>query len=88
MIISVVIMMAIIDQPNSGLAFWGSIIPFTAPVVMMSRIPFDIPIWEQLLSMVILLASSLSMVWIAGRIYRIGILIQGQKVALANFGNG
>ena len=80
-IISIVIMMAIIDQPNSGLAFWGSVIPFTAPVVMMSRIPFDIPIWEQLLSMIILLASSLGMVWIAGRIYRIGILIQGQKVS-------
>ncbi|MCB0501056.1 MAG: ABC transporter permease [Bacteroidetes bacterium] len=82
-IISIVIMMAIIDQPNSSLAFWGSVIPFTAPVVMMSRIPFEIPFWEQLLSMIILLGSALTMVWIAGRIYRIGILIQGQKVSFS-----
>lgn len=82
-IISIVIMMAVIDQPNSGLALWGSLIPLTSPVVMMSRIPFEISIWQQLLSMVILFGSSLGMVWLAGRIYRIGILIQGQKVSFA-----
>lgn len=80
-VISIVIMMMVIEQPNSSLAFWGSVIPFTAPAVMMARIPFGIPWWEQALSMILLLASALTMVWLAGRIYRIGILIQGQKVS-------
>ena len=80
-IISIVIMVVTIEQPNSSLAFWTSVIPLTSPVVMMSRIPFEIPWWEQLLSMVILLGSALGMVWLAGKIYRIGILIQGQKVS-------
>lgn len=81
-IISIVIMMTIIEQPNSGLAVWASLIPFTSPVVMMARIPFGIPVWQQLLSMAILFGTSLAMVWVAGRVYRIGILIQGQKPGL------
>ena len=80
-VIAIVIMTTTIEQPNSSIAFWSSIIPFTAPVVMMARVPFEIPWWEQVLSMVILFGSSIGMVWLAGKIYRIGILIQGQKVS-------
>ena len=81
-ILSIIIMVTTIEQPNSGLSFWSSLIPFTSPVVMMSRIPFGISWWEQLLSMAILASTSLVMVWLAGKIYRIGILIQGQKPSL------
>lgn len=80
-IISIFIMMTIIEQPNSSLAFWGSVIPFTAPVVMMARIPFEISWWDQIISMVLLAGSAIGFVWLAGRIYRIGILIQGQKAS-------
>jgi len=80
-IISIVIMVTTIEQPNSGLAVWASMIPLTSPVVMMSRIPFEISWWQQIISMLILLSSSIGMVWVAGRVYRIGILIQGQKVS-------
>jgi ABC-2 type transport system permease protein len=81
-IISIVIMVSTIEDPYSGMARWGSMIPLTAPVVMMSRIPFfENAYWlHQLISMVLLMITSVGMVWIAGRIYRIGILIQGQKV--------
>lgn len=81
-IISIVIMMTVIEDPYSGMANWASMIPLTSPVVMMARIPFfDNAFWpHQLLSMLVLAGSAIGMVWIAGRIYRIGILVQGQKV--------
>ena len=74
-------MVSTIEDPYSGMAKWASMIPLTAPVVMMSRIPFfENAYWgQQLISMIILMGSSIGMVWLAGRIYRIGILIQGQK---------
>jgi ABC-2 type transport system permease protein len=81
-IISIVIMVSTIEDPYSGMARWGSMIPLTAPVVMMSRIPFfENAYWfHQLISMILLIFTSVGMVWVAGRIYRIGILIQGEKV--------
>ena len=66
-------------NPDSGLAFWLSIVPFTAPMVMMTRIPFDIPTGEIVLSVAILYASFVAMVWIAGKIYRVGIFMYGKK---------
>jgi ABC-2 type transport system permease protein len=75
-------MVSTIEDPYSGMARWGSMIPLTAPVVMMSRIPFfENAYWfHQLISMFLLIFTSVGMVWVAGRIYRIGILIQGEKV--------
>ncbi|MBP9186173.1 MAG: ABC transporter permease [Bacteroidia bacterium] len=70
---------AITANPNGALAFWLSVIPFTAPVVMMVRLPFDVPIWEVVTSMVCLVAGFIFTTWIAGRIYRIGILMYGKK---------
>lgn len=54
-------------------------IPFTSPIVMMVRLPFDVPVWETVLSVVILYAAAFGMIWIAGKIYRVGILMYGKK---------
>ncbi len=78
-ILAILLMIAVIQDPNSPLAFWGSMIPFTSPVVMMARIPYDIPLWEVLLSLAILYASFVGMVWFAGKIYRVGIFMYGKK---------
>lgn len=78
-ILALLLMLAVIKDPNSQLAFWGSMIPFTSPIVMMARIPYDIPLWELLLSAGILLASFVGMVWFAGKIYRVGIFMYGKK---------
>ena len=59
--------------------FWFSMIPFTSPVVMMARIPYGIPLWEVILSLAILYASFTAMVWLAAKIYRVGIFMYGKK---------
>ena len=71
--------MSVMNDPNSSVAFWFSIIPFTSPVVMMARIPCGIPAWEILLSLVLLYASFVVMVWLAAKIYRVGIFMYGKK---------
>ncbi len=80
LILSIYIAMAAFRAPDSNIAFWFSMIPFTSPIVMMARIPFQIPVWEIILSMVILTASFIFTTWFAGRIYRIGILMYGKKI--------
>jgi ABC-2 type transport system permease protein len=80
LIFSIIILSAIIREPHGSLAFWASIIPFTSPVVMMMRIPFDPPIWEIALSMVLLVLGFIGTTWLAGRVYRVGILMHGAKV--------
>lgn len=80
LILSIVLLAAIIRDPHGDLAFWASIIPFTSPVVMMMRIPFDPPAWHIALSMVCLILGFIFTTWLAGRIYRIGILMHGAKV--------
>ncbi|PVX52645.1 ABC-2 type transport system permease protein [Balneicella halophila] len=67
-------------NPESSLAFWASIIPFTSPVVMPVRIPFDVPWWELLLSLAILIITIIACIMLAAKIYRIGILMYGKKV--------
>ena len=73
------IMLSVINDPTSELAFWFSMIPLTSPIVMMARIPYDIPTWEILLSLGILIATFIVIVWLSGRIYRVGILMHGSK---------
>jgi len=80
LIFSIMLLAAILRDPHGNLAFWTSIIPFTSPVVMMMRIPFDPPVWHLLLSMVCMVAGFIGSTWFAGRIYRIGILMHGAKV--------
>lgn len=70
------------DNPEGPLAFWCSMIPLTSPIVSMVRVALDIPIWESILSIVILYASAILLVWLAGRIYRVGILMYGKKPSI------
>jgi len=80
-IASIVMAQFIIKDPNSNLAFWMSVIPFTSPIIMMIRIPFEPPFWQILLSMVSLILGFLGTTWMAGKIYRVGILMYGKKVS-------
>lgn len=70
-----------VQNPNGPLAFWCSIIPLTSPIVMMVRIPFDVPLWQLALSMSVLTLSFIGSTWLAGKIYRTGILMYGKKVS-------
>ena len=74
--------MGCMTNPNGPMAFWCSMIPFTSPIVMMIRLPFDVPIWQIVLSHVLLFGTALAIVWLAARIYRRGILHYGQKASL------
>ncbi len=82
LIFSIIILFSVIKNPDGPLAFWASVIPFTSPVIMMARIPFDVPVWELILSMAILVLSVWGTIRVAGKIYRTGILIYGKKVNL------
>ncbi|HMO31877.1 MAG TPA: ABC transporter permease [Lacibacter sp.] len=79
-----IIMSTTIENPTSPLAFWGSIIPFTSPIVMMARIPSGVPdsvaYWQLALSMSLLMAGFFFTAWLSGKIYRTGILLYGKKV--------
>lgn len=68
------------ENPDGPLAFWCSMIPFTSPIVMMVRLPFDVPFWQIALSISILVLSFVGTTWMAGKIYRTGILMYGKKV--------
>ena len=81
-ILGLLMMMAVINDPTSKLAFWFSVIPFTSPIVMMARVPYDIPAWEIVLSLVVLYLSFTAMVWMAAKIYRVGIFMYGKKPSL------
>lgn len=80
---SFILLTKAINNPNSTEAIIGSMVPFTSPVVMMSRIVFGIPdgvpLWQLILSMLILIATTFFFVWMASRIYRVGILMYGKK---------
>ncbi len=78
-ILALLMMLAVIKDPNSQVAFWFSMIPLTSPIVMIARIPYDIPMWEIVLSLVLLYASFIGMVWVAAKIYRVGIFMYGKK---------
>ena len=78
-IISFIILTMVMNDPNSPLIVWCSMIPFTSPIVMMGRIPSGIPTWEIVTSLVLLYATFIVMVWLAGKIYRVGIFMHGKK---------
>lgn len=82
-IFAIFILTIAIQDPTSPVAVWGSIIPFTSPIVMMARVPYGIPgtvpYWQLFLSMGLLIAGFLFMTWFAGKIYRTGILMYGKK---------
>ncbi|MEG1622354.1 MAG: ABC transporter permease [Alistipes sp.] len=78
-IFAIIAMMAVMKDPNSGVAFWCSMIPFTSPIVMMARIPAGIPLWEPILSLILLFGTTVVMIWFAAKIYRVGIFMHGKK---------
>lgn len=69
----------VIEDPHGAVATIFSFIPLTSPVVMLMRIPFDVPIWQQVLSLLILIGSFIFTIWFAAKIYRVGILMYGKK---------
>ena len=78
-ILALVFSFTVAQEPNSTLAVWLSMIPFTSPMVMLCRIPFSIPGWEIAVSVAILYLSFVVMAWISGKIYRVGIFMYGKK---------
>ena len=70
------------NNPDGPLAFWCSMIPFTSPIVMMVRLPFDIPVWELALSFALLFATAILIIWFSAKIYRVGILMYGKKPSI------
>ena len=78
-ILSIIVMMTIFNDPNSPIAFWASMVPLTSPIVMIARIPFGIPWWEVVTSLVVLYATFVGVVWLASRIFRVGIFMHGKR---------
>ena len=79
LILAFVVMVNAMQDPHSHIAFWFSMIPFTSPIIMMARLPYGVPMWEVLLSAGMLYATFVGMVWLAGKIYRVGIFMYGKK---------
>lgn len=86
LILSIVMISAVLNNPNGSLAFWFSIIPLTSPVIMMVRLPFIGFTWELLLSMGLLVGGFIGATWVAARIYRVGILMHGKKPSFKELG--
>lgn len=82
MIFGIYAAMGSAENTNGPLAFWSSMFPLTSPIVMMVRIPFNVPMWQELLSLAILYATALFFVWCSARIYRVGILMYGKKPSI------
>ncbi len=79
-ILGFVIMTKAVNDPDSGLALFGSLFPFTSPIVMMGRVTYDVPIWQLATSMILLVLTFLFMTWLTAKIYRTGILLYGKKI--------
>ena len=80
-IFSFIILSSGLQDTNSPMMFWGSMIPFTSPIIMMGRIPAGVPWTEVALSMLLLTGGFLFTIWLAGKIYRTGILLYGKKAS-------
>jgi ABC-2 type transport system permease protein len=80
LIFAFIVAQTMITNPDSQLGFWFSLFPLTSPVVMMVRIAFGVPAWELILSIGLLIAGFLGATWLAGKIYRTGILLYGKKI--------
>ena len=75
-----------LENPNGGMALFGSLFPLTSPIIMPSRLAFDPPVWQLLLSILFLVLACWFFAWFAGRIYRVGILMYGKKVNFKEIG--
>ena len=86
LIASFIIAQSVVTDPDSSMAQFFSIFPLTSPIVMMVRLPFDVPVWELALSMFMLIVGFLFFTWMAGKIYRTGILMYGKKTTWKELG--
>jgi ABC-2 type transport system permease protein len=85
LIASVIILIQVLQNQSTPLAFWASLFPFTAPLIMFTRIALDptaVPVWQIILSIVLLVATIFGLAILCGRIYRVGILMYGKKPTL------
>lgn len=82
LVLAFLVLTMVMRDPTSAVAFWFSIIPFTSPIVMIARLPYGVPLWEMVLSLVLLYATFLLVVSLAARIFRIGIFMYGKKPTL------
>jgi ABC-2 type transport system permease protein len=80
-ILALMVAMGTMQNPESSLSFWCSMIPLTSPIVMMARIPFNVPGWQIAISMVLMLVTFAAFVWMAAKVYRTGILMYGKKTS-------
>ena len=80
LIVSIVALGIVLQEPDGSIAFWMSMFPLTSPVTMLGRIPFGVPTWQIILSLTLLIMGFIFTTWIAARIYRVGILMHGTKV--------
>jgi ABC-2 type transport system permease protein len=85
-IIAFVMIPAVFSDPDGPVAIFGSMFPLFSPILMPARLPFDPPVWQVLLSIVILIASVIFFIWLAGRIYRVGIFMYGKKITFKELG--
>ncbi|OGX83971.1 ABC transporter permease [Hymenobacter glacialis] len=76
----------ILRNPDGPVAFWMSMIPFTSPIAMVIRLPFGVPMWQLALSITLLIIGFIGTVWVAARIYRVGVLMYGKKVTYKELG--
>ena len=76
----------ILRNPDGPVAFWMSMIPFTSPIAMVIRLPFGVPMWQLALSIFLLILGFIGTVWVAARIYRVGVLMYGKKVTYKELG--
>ena len=80
-IVGLMVAIGTMQNPESSLSFWCSLIPLTSPIVMIARIPFGVPAWQLALSMGLMVITFIAFVWMAARIYRTGILMYGKKTS-------
>jgi ABC-2 type transport system permease protein len=85
-ILAIYIMTTAVRAPDSSLAVWSSIFPLFSPIVMPARLPFGPPVWQVALSITLLVGTVIGLIWLAGRIYRVGILMYGKKVTFKELG--
>ena len=79
LMIAYMIVFVAFRNPDGGVALWGSMIPFTSPIVMLARIPYGVPMWQLVLSIALLFATFVACAWVSAKIYKVGILMFGKK---------
>jgi len=86
LVLAFYLIVPVMNAPNGNLAVWASIIPISSPFIMPARLAFDPPIWQVALSLLLLVGTTVFVVWLAGRIYRVGIFLYGKRASFKEMG--